>query len=120
MRLKELTRGRYLVFLITLVILGSLIFKAQFPLENTNKIYPKKVIHTFYDDYKLANTTAAFLIKTYKPLTEKQILILRELGVRELSTSEIETIYHALIEEERVKDVKDLDFVEDVYPYKTK
>jgi len=88
--------------------------------SDRGRLYPETTGYTYFDDYELINNTASFLIETYKPLTEKQIKILRNLGVRKLSTSEIETVYHSLIEENRVEEVKDLDFVEDVYQYKTK
>ncbi|HJH26202.1 MAG TPA: hypothetical protein C5S37_05360, partial [Methanophagales archaeon] len=84
------------------------------------KIYPGTVGITYFDDYKLINNTASFLIQTSKPLTEEQIATLRNSGVRKLSTSEIGTVYHGLIEENTVEDVEHLDFVEDVYPYKIK
>ncbi|MDN5295633.1 MAG: hypothetical protein PWP01_1143 [Methanosarcinales archaeon] len=88
--------------------------------NNHGRLYPETVEYTYFDDYKLINNTDSFLIKTYKPLTEEQIKILRNSGVRKLSASEIETVYHSLIEENRVEEVKDLDFIEDVYQYKTK
>ena len=84
------------------------------------KIYPGTVGITYFDDYKLINNTASFLIQTSKPLTEEQIATLRNSGVRKLSTSEIGTVYHSLIEENKVEEVEELDFVEDVYPYKIK
>jgi hypothetical protein len=83
-----------------------------------DKLYPETVGQTYFDDSIEANNTVALLIKTCKPLTEEQIQILRSSGVKKLSASELETIYHALIEEDMVDEVKSLDFVESVYPYK--
>jgi len=94
----------------------------SYPTERVAKPehYPETVGQTYFDDSKKANNTVALLIKTYKPLTEDQIQILRNSGVKKLSASEIETIYHGLIEENKVDEVKNLNFVEDVYPYKVK
>jgi len=97
-------------------------FILSYPTEEVVKPehYPETVGQTYFDDSKEANNTVALLIKTCKPLTEEQIQILRNAGVKELSASEIETIYHSLIEENKVDEVKNLNFVEDVYPYKAK
>ncbi len=93
----------------------------KLPEENPAKlIYPNDVINTIFDDSEKINNTAGFLIKCYKPLTENQIQVLRDSGVRLLQASEIETIYHSLIEENKIEEVENLDFVEYVYPYKTK
>ncbi|MGP8320905.1 MAG: hypothetical protein ACT6FE_01060 [Methanosarcinaceae archaeon] len=80
-------------------------------------VYPKTTGITYFDDWKLINNTDSFLIKTIKPLTEEQIYILRNLGIRKLSASEIENIYHSLIEEYKIKEVEDLDFVDYIHPY---
>ena len=48
---------------------------------------------------------------------------MRDSGVRLLQTSEIATVYHSLIEENKVEEVEEvekLDFVEYIYPYKTR
>jgi hypothetical protein len=81
-------------------------------------IYPNDVINTIFDDSEKINNTAGFLIKCYKPLTENQIQVLRDSGVRLLQASEIATVYHSLIEENKVEEVESLDFVEYIYPYK--
>lgn len=83
-------------------------------------IYPKTTGITYFDDWKLINNTNSFLIKTIKPLAEEQIQILRNSSVRKLSTSEIENIYHSLIEENKIKEVEKLDFVDYTYHYPTK
>lgn len=91
------------------------------PEENPAKlIYPNDVINTIFDDSEKINNTVGFLIKCYKPLTENQIQVLRDSGVRLLQTSEIATIYHGLLEENKIEEVESLDFVEYVYPYKTR
>ena len=90
------------------------------PKTEDKKLYPETVNRTYFDDSKEANNTVALLIKTRKPLTEEQIQILRSSGVRKLSASELKTVYHSLIEEDRVDEVKSLNFVEGIYPYKTK
>ena len=82
--------------------------------------YPKTTGITYFDDWKLINNTDSFLIKTIKPLTEEQIQILRNSGVRKLSASEIETIYNSLIEENKIKEVEELDFVDYIYHYPVK
>ena len=93
----------------------------KLPEENPDKlIYPGDVINTIFDDSEKINNTAGFLIKCYKPLTEHQTQILRDSGVRLLQTSEIATIYHSLIEENKIEEVEILDFVEYIYPYKTR
>ncbi len=93
----------------------------KLPEENPAKlIYPNDMINTIFDDSEKINNTAGFLIKCYKPLTENQIQVLRDSGVRRLQASEIETIYHRLIEENKIEEVENLDFVEYVYLYKTK
>jgi len=84
------------------------------------EIYPKTVGITYFDDWKLINNTDSFLIKTLKPLAGEQIQILRNTNVRKLSSSEIENVYHGLIEENNVKEIKELDFVNSVYLYQTK
>lgn len=89
-------------------------------IEEEKKVYPKTVGITYFDDHELINNTTAFLIRCHKPLNEEQIRILRNYGVRKLSTSEIENIYHSLTEEDKVEVIRDFDFVDDVYPYKTK
>ena len=93
----------------------------KLPEENPAKlIYPNDVINTIFDDSEKINNTAGFLIKCYKPLTENQIQVLRDSGVRLLQTSEIATIYHGLLEENKIEEVESLDFVEYIYPYKTR
>ena len=93
----------------------------KLPEENPAKlIYPNDVINTIFDDSEKINNTAGFLIKCYKPLTENQIQVLRDSGVRLLQASEIPTVYHSLIEENKVEEVESLDFVEYIYPYKTR
>ena len=89
-------------------------------LGEIEEIYPKTVGITYFDDWKLINNTDSFLIKTLKPLTEEQIQILRNTNVRKLSSSEIKNVYHGLIEENNVKEVEGLDFVNSVYLYQTK
>lgn len=108
-------------FLIGWIICSLLFQGMKPPEENSAKlIYPNDVINTIFDDNEKINNTAGFLIKCYKPLTEEQIQILRNCCVRLLQTSEIATIYHSLIEENKVEEVENLDFVEYVYPYKTR
>lgn len=93
---------------------------SEFEKERMNiyRIYPKDVVKTIFDDSEKINNTAAFLIRTYDPLTRGQIQILRNSGVRVLKTSEIPIIYHSLIEEDEANVVKNLDFVKDVYKYR--
>jgi len=100
---------------------SNVIIGVKLPGENPAKlIYPNDVINTIFDDSEKINNTAGFLIKCYKPLTENQIQVLRDSGVRLLQTSEIATVYHSLIEENKVEEVEKLDFVEYIYPYKTR
>jgi len=93
--------------------------KLTISLIEKERIFPK-VGTTYFSDLKLINNTASFYIETYKPLTKEQIEILRRCGVRELSSSEVKTIYYGLIEESEVKRVENLSFVKDVYSPKVK
>ena len=97
------------------------------PKDCSEEIYPEDVKFTYFDDREKINNTAGFLIQIYEPkpfqsmlLTGEQIQILKDSGVRVMQSSEIEYVYHSLIEEDKVDEVKNLDFVKDVYPYKTK
>ena len=100
---------------------SNVIIGVKLPGEKPAKlIYPNDVINTIFDDSEKINNTAGFLIKCYKPLTENQIQVLRDSGVRLLQASEIPTVYHSLIEENKVEEVEKLDFVEYIYPYKTR
>ena len=89
-------------------------------LVEIEKVYPHEVGYTYFNNYKLINNTDSFLIETYEPLTEEQIKILRNSGVRELSSSEVKTVYHSLIEESKVNEIRNLSFVKRVYHYKLK
>ena len=116
--------AKFIVLFIIFFLIGwgicSLLFQGMKPPEENSAklIYPNDVINTIFDDNEKINNTAGFLIKCYEPLTENQIQILRDFGVRLLQTSEITTIYHSLIEENKVEEIETLDFVEYVYLYK--
>ena len=87
------------------------------------RFYPAEVRNTIFDDSEKIRDTASFLIQTKEPiinLNGSEVQTLRNSGVRVLKYSDIPTIYHSLIEEDRVDEVKKLDFVKAVYTYKTK
>ena len=114
------------VFTISFLIgwgICSLLFQGMKPLENGEKIYPEDVKFTYFDDSEKINNTSGFLIKLYEPIAKDeygawQVQTLRDSGVRLLQASEISTILHSLIEENKVEEVENLDFVEYIYPYK--
>ena len=112
----------FIIFFLIVWAICSFLFQGmKSPEENSSKlIYPSDVINIIFDDSEKINNTTGFLIKCYKPLTEYQTQILRDFGVRLLQTSEIATIYHSLIEENKIEEVEILDFVEYIYPYKTR
>jgi hypothetical protein len=87
---------------------------------NLHRVYPEDAGRPFFDDWESISNTASFLIRTHDPLTEEQIETLRRSGVRKLAPSEIDMIYHSLIEEDQVERVRELEWVEDVYPNKLK
>ncbi len=90
------------------------------------RFYPAEVKNILFDDSEKIQNTAGFLIQTYDPLWEPEyeykdkIQILRNSGVRVLKTSDIPIVYHSLIEEDKVDEVRNLSFVKAVYPYKTR
>jgi len=84
------------------------------------RIYPETTGPPFFYDRELTVNTAAFIIRTDCPLSGEQIQTLQETGVRRLAPSEYDTVYHSLVEEDRVGDVGALGFVEDLYPHKIK
>ncbi|MBA7530772.1 hypothetical protein ES705_22982 [subsurface metagenome] len=98
----------------------------KLPGENpAEEIYPAEVKFTYFDDREKINNTAGFLIKLYEPIAKdkygsQRVETLRNSGVRLLQASEIPTVLHSLIEENKVEEVENLDFVEYVYPYKTR
>ncbi|MBN1193840.1 MAG: hypothetical protein JXA08_00595 [Methanomicrobiaceae archaeon] len=83
---------------------------------NLLQVYPEDAGRPWLYDRESISNTASFLIRTHNPLTEEQIEILRRTGVRKLAPSEIDTIYHSLIEEDQVEGVRELEWVEDVSP----
>lgn len=90
---------------------------------NGEEIYPEDVKFTYFDDREKINNTAGFLIKLYEPITKDeygawQVQTLRDSSVRLLQASEIPTVLHSLIEENKVEEIETLDFVEYVYLYK--
>lgn len=93
--------------------------------EDEKEIYPEDVKFTYFDDREKINNTTGFLIKLYEPIAKDeygawQVQTLRDSSVRLLQASEIPTVLHSLIEENKVEEVETLDFVEYVYPYKTR
>ena len=93
--------------------------------KNVEKIYPKEVKFTYFDDSEKINNTDSFLIKLYEPIGKNEygswrIETLRNNGVRLLQPSEIPTIFHSLIEENKVEEIENLNFVECVYAYPIK
>ena len=98
----------------------------KLPSKNpAEEIYPEDVEFTYFDDSEKINNTAGFLIKLYEPITKdelgaQRVETLRSSGVRLLQASEIPAVLHSLIEENKVEEVEELDFVEYVYPYKTR
>lgn len=95
----------------------------KLPGENpAEEIYPADVKFTYFDDREKINNTAGFLIKLYEPIAKdkygsQRVETLRNSGIRLLQASEISTVLHSLIEENKVEEVESLDFVEYVYPY---
>ena len=92
------------------------------PKDCSEEIYPAEVKFTYFDDREKINNTAGFLIKLYEPIAKdmygsQRVETLRNSGVRLLQASEISTVLHSLIEENKVEEVESLDFVEYVYPY---
>lgn len=112
------------VFIISFLIgwaMCSFLFQGMKLPEDEEEIYPEIYVKfAYFDDHEEINNTAGFLIKCYTSLTENQIQTLRNSGVKLLQASEIATIYHSLIEENKVEEVENLDFVEYVYPYRTR
>lgn len=82
--------------------------------------YPADVKGVIFDDSEKIKDTSSFFIQTYKPLNTNEVQSLRNSGVRLLQYSEIPNVYPSLIEEDKVDDVENLDFVKAVYPYPTK
>jgi len=116
------------LFIISFLIgwtICSFLFQGMKPPGDEKEIYPEDVKFTYFDDREKINNTAGFLIKLYEPIAKDeygalQVQTLRNSGVRLLQASEIATVLHSLIEENKVEEVETLDFVEYIYPYKTR